>query len=369
MATTVKSNLIIPEVLAPMVDTKLTNKIVLAPLADIDDTLVGQPGDAITIPCYAYIGAADVTDENGQIVPVALSATSVQKSVHKLTKAVQITDEARLSAYGDPVGEAVDQLAKSIADKTDIEMLEAVKGIGASRQYVVSSATLTADIVAEALEKFGEDQEGEKVALCSPAALTTLRKDDDYIKATEIGQTILIKGTIGEIWGCQLVPSNRLTNSNEEYTLIVKPGALGIINKRGVLIETEREPDYMRDTVYASKHYVPYLKDESKAVVIRRFTGLELLTTGIASTAGTAATNGTFVAIDYPAPTGYKWVYKLGTTDVTPVFGTALESYTDWVSATTEIAASTSTKACIALVNATDNKPVKYMNLTLVKKA
>ena len=111
---TLKSNLIIPEVLADYVDAKLTDKVIFAPLAIVDNSLEGKGGDTLKFPKYAYIGEADVTDENGLITPVAISASDVSKTVHKLTKAVQYTDEAKLSSYGNVVSEIGDQLVKSI---------------------------------------------------------------------------------------------------------------------------------------------------------------------------------------------------------------------------------------------------------------
>ena len=51
--TTKLANLIDPEVLAAYIDKKLINKIVFAPLATVDTTLVGAPGSTIKFPAYA----------------------------------------------------------------------------------------------------------------------------------------------------------------------------------------------------------------------------------------------------------------------------------------------------------------------------
>ena len=371
MATTLKANLIIPEVLASVVESKLTDNMVFLPLASVDDTLVGKPGDEITFPSFAYIGDAADVDENGQIIPVALSASSVKAKVKKSAKAVQITDEAILSGYGDPVGEAGTQLARAIDNHTDNDMLASLEGLGMARQFG-TQADISPDVIADALVVFGEDEDGVKALLITANDKATLRKDADFIKATDLGDAKMSSGVMGELFGCQLLPANKIkkdTVNGEIRRYIVKPGALKLINKRGVMMEVEREAGYQRQTAYATQHYTTYLYDESKVVMIRQFTELKTLAeTDIVSTAGTAASDGTFLDITKGAPVGMKWVYKLGTADVTAAFGTALSGYTDWVSKTTEIAASTSTKAHVALVDSAD-KPVKDLNVTLVKKA
>lgn len=50
MAQTLLANIINPEVMADMIDKKLVDLMKFAPLADIDYTLQGRPGDTITLP-------------------------------------------------------------------------------------------------------------------------------------------------------------------------------------------------------------------------------------------------------------------------------------------------------------------------------
>lgn len=89
----------------------------------------------------------------------------------------------------------------------------------------------------------------------------------------------------------------------------------------------------------------------------------------IYSVAGPTTSNSTCIVINTPAPTGTKWVYKLGTSNVTPTEGTAVASTTDWVSSTTSISASSNTKAYVSLVFSSTGIPIEYTNITLVKHA
>lgn len=369
--STLKSNLVIPEVLAPMINSKLTDNMVFFPIVEFDDTLVGQPGDVITFPVYNYIGDATVVDEDGEIKAVALTTDTKEKKVVKTGKAVRLTDEAMLSAYGNPVDESAKQIALAIDNKADNDILAELKKISPVRQYA-NSAPFTPDHVAEALAIFGEDEAGVKALYMNADDRATLRKDKDYIKPSDMGQEMMLKGTAGELYGCNIIVSNKIKKdpvTGDVWRFIVKPGAVKLIRKRSVLLEVEREATFARSTLVATYHYVAYLYNESLAVAMREFTKLNEVTT-ITSVAGTTASNDTLIKIpaDIVAPKGYKWIYKLGTTDVTPVFGTALSGYTDWVSGATEIAGGANTKAILALVNATDNKPVLYQNVTLVKK-
>ena len=364
MANTVKSNVIIPEVLADYVESKLTDKSVFAPIAQIDNTLENRgEGDSIKFPKYAYIGAAAGVNEGASIGVTNLSTTSVTKTVSKIGKGVGITDEAMLSAYGNPAEEAAKQLAVAIDDKVDADCLTELGTLNPAKSYIITS-DLTSDIIVDVLTIFGEDEQGAKALFLNAANLAALRKDDDYVKASDIGTDMVIKGSTGMIWGCNLINTNRLASSADSY--IVKPGALRIINQRGLFVESSRDADKQITSFYASKLYVPYLQDESKAIKITKRTSVKAVTGG-ESKAGSASGD-TQLFAPYAAPANCKWVYKLGSSDVTPTWGTAVSSYTDLVDGE-DIAASTNTKASVVLVFKADDKPIDYQNITLVKKA
>ena len=47
------SDLFDPQVIADLIDIKLTDNIVFAPLAMVDNTLTGRAGDTVTLPYYS----------------------------------------------------------------------------------------------------------------------------------------------------------------------------------------------------------------------------------------------------------------------------------------------------------------------------
>lgn len=269
---TMLSNLVNPQVLADMIDKKLVDLMKFAPLATIDATLQGRPGNIITLPSFNYIGDASTVAEGADIPIKQLTTSTTPVTIHKIGNGVQLTDEAVLSGYGDPLGEAADQLALSIASQEDNEMLGVLGGIGAGMTFTAATAgTLSFDDVADALELFGEDidEGGVKVLLCSPKQYTGFRKSPDWIPASEISAQIAIKGVVGMVQGCQVVISNKLKEaSSHENAFIVKPGALRLFMKRGVLVERDRDIVNKTTVITADKHFAPYLYDASKAIKI-----------------------------------------------------------------------------------------------------
>lgn len=261
MATTLLANLIDPQVLADYVDQKLINNIVFAPLADVDTTLVGNPGDTLEFPTWSYIGAADDLTEASAISTVSMNASTVSVKVKEAGKGVEISDNAILSGYGNVVNEAGVQLVKSIADKTDIDFLTTLNSIASG--MTVSGVSAVIDI-SNALEKFGEDIDGQKALLVPPSMYTMIRNTKDWAPASEFAAGALVRGSVGQIFGCDIIVSNRLTTSGNAY--IVKPGALRLVMKRNALSEADRDI-LRRVNVYTiTQHYATYLYKANGAI-------------------------------------------------------------------------------------------------------
>lgn len=372
MPTTTTAHLIIPEVMADLIDSKLGDRVTLLPLAVQDNTLQGQPGDTLKFPAFRYIGKAEEVAENAEISPSLLTSYAVSAQVKKYAKAVQITDEARLSGVGDPVGEAAAQLAYAIDHAVDDALFAQLADIPLGR--VSFTSALSADSVADALALFGEDLDGPKVILVDPQGFATLRKDPDYIRASDLGQRAIFSGVVGEIWGCQIVVSNKIkadTTLKETRYPVIKPGALRLVNKQGTMVEVEREPKFMRDNVFASKHCAAYLYDDSKALSLSIASGVQVLDAeamGFLSLAGDTGKTRLVIPPEHQ-PVGMKWKYTMNTSSAaTFPFGAPVAAATEWGGPDAEITVSTNTYIHAVLVDAA-NKPVKSVDLEIVKGA
>lgn len=266
MAITKLANLVNPQVMADIIDKKLVDYMRFSPLATIDNTLEGQAGNTISLPSFNYIGDASTLNEAVALTPAQLTASAVTVTIHKIAQGVEISDEAILSAYGDPVGEIANQLALAIASQEDNEVLSTLNGITGSMVHTTLNDPTDTDIIA-ALEKFGEDIDGTKVALVSPAVYTAMRSNvHTWIPASELAAGQAIKGVVGEYQGCQVMVSNKLATPKTIY--IVKPNALRIFIKRGTVVEADRDILKFTNVFTASKHFATYLYDASKAIKI-----------------------------------------------------------------------------------------------------
>jgi N4-gp56 family major capsid protein len=155
---TMLTNLVNPQVMADMIDKKLVDFMRFAPLATIDTTLEGRAGSQISLPSYSYIGDAAIVAEGADIGINQLTASPTPVTIFKVGNGVQITDEAVLSGYGDPMGEAAKQLALSIASEVDNLTLNVLSGITSPMVHTAATAgTLAFNDIADALELFGED--------------------------------------------------------------------------------------------------------------------------------------------------------------------------------------------------------------------
>lgn len=264
MVMTKLQNMVDPQVMADMISAELENLIRFAPLARIDRTLVGRPGSTVTVPSFKYIGDAEDVAE-GTAIDISLLETSTEPfTIKKAGKGIEITDEAVLSGLGDPLGEGTRQLGMAIANKVDNDVLEALATT--TLEYTAGTAW-NLDTISDAMDIFSDETDEGMVLIVNPKDASKLRKAvaNDWDRASDLGDSVIINGTYGGVLGAQVVRSNKLA---EGTGYLVKAGALAIYMKRNVLVEADRDIIKKTTVVTADEHYGAHLYDESKAIKI-----------------------------------------------------------------------------------------------------
>lgn len=280
MTMTKLSNMINPQVMADMISSKVEKKISVIPFAKVDTTLQGRAGNTITIPVFSYIGDASNVAEGASIGAEALTTTDKQFTVKKIGKGVDLTDEAILSGYGDPVGEANRQLAVAISQKIDQDAIDTLYTGSLTFNGVANKISYTG--IVDAVDVFEEEVNTQKVIFVHPKQVSQLRKDEDFTSADKYlnGNYVAVNGEIGKIANCRVVVSKRV-KEDDTHAGYVNPivkisydteteqdtSALTIFLKKNVAVETDRDIDKQVNMIRASEHYVVALTDESKVVL------------------------------------------------------------------------------------------------------
>ena len=256
-----------------MLTAQIPKRIKVKPFAKIDTTLVGNAGDTISVPKYAYIGEAEDVAEGIEAGTTVLTSSTTNAKVKKVVKNVELTDEAVLSGYGDPVGETTRQLASSVAGKIDTDCMEALSG--ASLKHT-DAGIINYDGVVKAVGLFEEEDEAPKVMFIHPNQETQLRLDPNFLDKNKYGMEVVMNGVIGSIAGCQVVKSKRVKAVGQKYInpIVQVTGdeedglaALTIYMKRGSSLETDRNVKAKTTLFSVDEHYTAVLSNESKVVL------------------------------------------------------------------------------------------------------
>ena len=279
MTQTKISNLVNPQVMGDMVAAKLPKKLRVAPFATIDRTLVGVPGNTITVPSYTYIGDAEDVNEGVEAGVVTLGTSTKTATIKKAMKAVELTDEAVLSGYGDPVGNAENQLALAVASKIDNDALDALLATN-TRKYDSKTKAISYDVIVDAIDLFEEEVNTEKVMFVNPKQVTTLRKDPNFISADKYPANVIMTGEIGTIANTRIVPTKKvkLDTTSAFYTCpIIKlthddeteqdTAALTVYLKRDPNVEVDRKSLKRTTEISIDEFYTVAVSDDSKVVL------------------------------------------------------------------------------------------------------
>lgn len=279
MTQTKIANLVNPEVMGDMIAAKLPKKLQVIPFAAIDRTLQGVPGDTITVPSYTYIGDAEDVNEGVEAGVVVLGTSTKKATIKKAMKAVELTDEAVLSGYGDPVGNAENQLALSVASKIDSDALDALLKTN-TRKHDSKTKAISYEVIVDAIDLFEEEVNTEKVMFVNPKQVTTLRKDPNFISADKYPNQVVMTGEIGMIANTRIVATKKvaLDTTSAFYTCpIIKltnddetekdTAALTVYLKRDPNVEVDRKSLKRSTEISIDEFYTVAVSDDSKVVL------------------------------------------------------------------------------------------------------
>lgn len=298
MATTLKTNLIVPDVWADAVGPTILGKAVLAQLADADDQLVGVPGDSVQFPKFDYIGDASDLTENVAMTASTLTMTDSKATVKEVGKAVELTDTATLAALGNPNNQAQTQIALAVARKIDADLRTAAEvtesgtdSKGNSKTWAplavpVADVPLSWNRLTQGFALLGDEYDPAEIAgiVVHSTQHMQLLNDPNFISVDKFGQgAVIMRGQVGNIGGIPVLISDRATevvtvpgevgppvvDEEKGYrALIVRKGALALKYKRRPLVETDRDILKRTNIITTNVHYAVKRVDDRGVVIV-----------------------------------------------------------------------------------------------------
>jgi N4-gp56 family major capsid protein len=291
--TTTTANLIVPDVWADAVGPTILGKSVMVALADVDDQLVGQPGDSVTFPKWNYIGDADDLTEAVAMDTTQMSMTDSKATIKEAGKAVELSDNATLNALGNPNAQARVQLALAVARKIDKDLRAAAEyehvngGAGDEEASTAplkftTAGRLSWNALTQAFALWGDEYDPSEVAgiVIHSAQSQQLMNDPNFIDSTKFGQgAVLLRGQIGSIGTIPVIVSDRATtvadvdagtagNQAGVKALLIRKGALALKYKRRPIVETDRDILKRTNIVTTNVHYATKRVDDRGVIVL-----------------------------------------------------------------------------------------------------
>lgn len=256
--TTTASDLIIPQVWGDFLAAKLPYSIKFRPLVEVDTTLQGQPGDAITYAQWGYIGDAVDLAELADVPLTKMGATTGTSTIKKAAKGLGFSDEAILKASGGPEAEGNRQIVQAFAQKVDKDIhAEALAEAGKTATAdggAGAAVPFTIDNFLTNLVQFPEYEIEQFSALVVSTKdyVQQVVKSAYFTNAAASGEaSTIVTGGRGELAGIPLVVSERAVSG----ALLVEKGSLGLNLKRDVMVERDRDIVNFSTIVTASMHY------------------------------------------------------------------------------------------------------------------
>jgi len=279
MATTIRTDTIIPEVLEDAVRGEFEGVQALYGSGAAFVTGRGWPGarggDTIKIPYFGTIGEfEDLAADEGAggaipaLTPAKITMSSETATVQHSGKAIEVTEWAQLAAaYADPYAEAARQIRRGFERRIDLKLLtEAATTTLENDIYDPANAAtgqLTWESLLDGRFLWGDEQEDIALAVMHSAVALDLLKqkdlDDQPLYAGTVeGAMIRLPGI-----GVPIRISDRATSTLDAggggtatayETLILKRNSLALWFSGGENQEIQTDRDILSDTHIAALH-------------------------------------------------------------------------------------------------------------------
>lgn len=294
MPMTTTQDLINPEILAPIIQNKYQNAMMFMPLAAVDRTLEGQPGDTLKQPIWKKIAAAQPIAEGANIPTQKAEQGFTTATVQKFGNGYSFTDESNIERIGDQVSYGTSEIARTIAEYGDNALMKEAQRV--TNTLTIDPTVLGIDSVVAWFN--AQNNNGAYTIILNPKTKIAFDKSIlDYTRGSELGANLVVNGAVPGPMGV----SFRTTNAMEDGKAVViyssaddikfleelhnaqqnDPAkakeiattntgqALKWLVKRDLLVESERKPGNQTNYIYGTQIAAPYVQNPSKVLNLK----------------------------------------------------------------------------------------------------
>ncbi len=293
MAITTTADLLDAEILAPIVQEKYQDAMVFTPLATIDRTLQGKPGDVLKEATWKQIGPAQAVAEGAKIPVQKGEQGFTQVTVQKYGNGYSFTDESDISRLGSQIQYGTSEIARTIAEFTDNSFMDAALSV--KNTLTIDPTVLGIDALIGSFN--AQKGNGAYTILCNPQTKLWFDKDIlEYTRGSDTGANLVLNGAISGPLGASFFTTNKMKDGQavvvysspddikamQEFTEAEKAGkdpkeletlntgqAFKLLMKRDLLIENDRDKSTQLNTIYGTQIAAPYVQNPSKVLVAK----------------------------------------------------------------------------------------------------
>lgn len=299
-----KADLLNEAVLAPMVENTYQDAMVFMPLADIDRTLEGKPGDTLKVPTWKGKLTAQKVEEGQKIPTGKLGQGFTTTKVEKYGIGAAFSDESNLISLANNVEKCTRDVGSALGQYSDTELMNAglalkdVKSDDETTTPYYLETTANIDGLYEMMDHFtSQDSHYAYTLIGNPKDRTKFRRAvNEYLRGTDVGANLVLSGATTLINNASFFATNKMQEGQlivayssqsdieavKELSAKLKEGAvsdqdLESLNtgrpfkhlvKRDVLIETDRDKSTQLNYIYGTKIAAPYVQNPSKLLVV-----------------------------------------------------------------------------------------------------
>jgi HK97 family phage major capsid protein len=255
MPTTVRSDIVVPELLEQAIEGAFLGRTLLFGTGAVvrSNTLPGNKkgGDTVTIPYFSTLGDAETLAEGDALTPEKITESKETNVVIRIGKAFETTMWAQWAAAGDPYKEASRQIDIIIARAQDQALIDrATAALPTAYVWDITGtpgATLNFDVITDAAGIWGDQQDDVVLLGVHSKVFRDLRKLKDstgrpLLVDPEFSPLPLGRPAPATIWGIPIVVSDKCKvisgTPNQYESLLIKRSALALWEMQAPVVKT-----------------------------------------------------------------------------------------------------------------------------------